>query len=372
MGFQQLVEAGQAFPETQDKFFLRASSLNPSDVIGLVNCSVAPTASASDPIAVPFLESSCPVDERVHVEAKLIPSAVRMWQWKFRFTGFEYIYFTCVVRRCYAEPCGSCANDGRRLLAQSQNDEKLATFQLRLFPEPVLTGNVTNVWETLTPYTPPEKAFVHSSVVLSRWTTDTVTGIHTAVTQGIVAETLGVDEADVQVLSASVQLPLVAEPTGAAIIHFNVVTGTHRLKQIEDLLTELSLGGPATGIFAAQLATALHAVGLESLDGVSVRIGEPELVDPKIATMTTAAANGLPIPPSATTATSIIVILTVALIVSLVVLAVSCVAYLACMVGSRCVRSNDPRTVVASGTKGRWPEVVSGFVPGSPKIAWAA
>merc|ERR1712048_1137660 len=361
MGFQQLVEAGQAFPETQDKFFLRASSLNPSDVIGLVNCSVAPTASASDPMAVPFLESSCPVDERVHVEAKLIPSAVRMWQWKFRFTGFEYIYFTCVVRRCYAEPCGSCANDGRRLLAQSQNDEKLATFQLRLFPEPVLTGNVTNVWETLTPYTPPEKAFVHSSVVLSRWTTDTVTGIHTAVTQGIVAETLGVDEAEVHVLSAAVQLPLVAEPTGAAIIHFNVVTGTHRLKQIEDLLTELSLGGPVTGIFAAQLATALHAVGLESLDGVSVRIGEPELIDPKIATITTTAANGLLIPPSATTATSIIVIL-----------AVSCVAYLACMVGSRRVRSNDPRTVAPSGAKGTWPEVVSGFVPGSPKVAWAA
>merc|ERR1712151_1051106 len=217
--FQQLVEAGQAFPETQDKFFLRASSLNPSDVIGLVNCSVAPTASSSDPMAVPFLESSCPVEERVHVEAKLIPSAVRMWQWKFRFTGFEYIYFTCVVRRCYAEPCGRCANDGRRLSAQSQNDEKLATFQLRLFPELVLTGNVTNVLETLTPYTPPEKAFVRSSIVISRWTIDTVTGIHTAVTQGIVAE-----------------------PTGAAIIHFNVVTGTLRLKQIEDLLTELSLG----------------------------------------------------------------------------------------------------------------------------------
>merc|ERR1712019_278981 len=102
-----------------------------------------------------------------------------------------------------------------------------------------------------------------------------------------------------------------------------------------ELLTELSLGCPVTGIFAAQLATALHAIGLESLDGVSVRFGEPELIDPKIATMTTTAANGLLIPPSATTATSIIVILAVALIVSLVVLAVSCVAYLAYMVGSR-------------------------------------
>merc|ERR1712228_847317 len=101
-------------------------------------------------------------------------------------------------------------------------------------------------------------------------------------------------------------------------------------------------------------------------------IGQPELVDPKIATMTTTAANGLLIPPSATTATSIIVILTVALIVSLVVLAVSCVAYLACMVGSRRVRSNDSSTVAASDTKGTRPEVVSGFVPGSPKIAWAA
>jgi len=92
------------------------NSSNPSDILGVHNCTVAPTAAADDPHAQMMVESSCHtglLDARTH--APPANHIVRLSVRSFKFVGQEEVRISCIMVRCASLPCGDCVGGGRRL-----------------------------------------------------------------------------------------------------------------------------------------------------------------------------------------------------------------------------------------------------------------
>lgn len=132
--FEHEVEARETFPATSPRFYFEASSPNAADIVGFVNCSTSPSEQAGSPHAMRFLESSCPVgvlDFQAYNER--FPHIARMSLQAHSFFGMDYVYVSCILRRCPTEPCGACAGDSRRLgkrVAELKQETKTVTFRL--------------------------------------------------------------------------------------------------------------------------------------------------------------------------------------------------------------------------------------------------
>lgn len=138
--FLQPLSENSAFPTSSDRFYLQVTTAVPGDVLGLSDCTVAPSNSWSDPFAAQILTSFCPAglfDWKTHTAAGT--NNVRWSLKKFKFAGADKVFINCTVIRCAAAPCGTC--QARRLgaryaLDSDNNGTTLRASSRRLEPQP--------------------------------------------------------------------------------------------------------------------------------------------------------------------------------------------------------------------------------------------
>lgn len=115
--FEKPLEDGAAFP-AKPRLYMKVTAVDTSDLIGLINCTAAPTKASSDPYTVEFLQASCPtgpLDHTVHAQSA---NEVEFSTKTFKFGGHPDVFISCSVLRCDSAPCGECDTTRRRLLDQ--------------------------------------------------------------------------------------------------------------------------------------------------------------------------------------------------------------------------------------------------------------
>mmetsp|Transcript_82562 Transcript_82562/g.256456 ORF Transcript_82562/g.256456 Transcript_82562/m.256456 type:complete len:750 (+) Transcript_82562:56-2305(+) len=307
--FSQALSGGQALPSNVGRFHLEAWSPNLGDVVGLVDCTAAPSSIAADPYAQPLLQASCPVAGfDLQTSPTTATNEARFSTRLFKFAGMQEVYFTCSVLRCTSKPCGVCVRrleDGAaRRLAVTARTTVAAKLPSDTSGAPTLVLPAAVFAERLSPVWVPSGAVVPGSLRLYGWP-GVEAGKLAEAAGKLTAQTLGVPVQSVRVLriatttGSGLQRRLMPQPgrrtsgaiaaAEALVLDFEVVdVQADQVQHIKSWLTSTAAGGGAGKTFAESLLGELGLGNTSSAELVQVSFGPPLLVPESLASHPTA------------------------------------------------------------------------------------